>query len=145
VNGVRWTSGGAASARCAWAFALALLLAPSGCYRYVPAEPVQPIHLAQEELRVVLHPEATRRLAASSGRDLRYLEGRVVEATDDSISVSIVVGGREHRGTPFEGARRIVTVDRSEVVELQRREFARGRTAYAIRPGCTRQHCHRET
>lgn len=109
------------------ATAILSLMGTQGCFTYVATDPGASI--TEGERRVVLHPEASRRLSQEWNRDLPYLEGRIVELTADSVAVSVRVAGWEHRGTPFEHARQVLAVPRSEVLEFQERQLSTGRTA----------------
>lgn len=106
------------------------LLGAQGCFTYVATEPGALV--TGEERRVILHPEASRRLSGEWGREMPYLEGRIVELTLDSVAVSIPAAGWEHRGTPFEHARQVVVVPRPEVLEFQERQLSRSRTALLV-------------
>ena len=109
------------------AAAVLILLTTPGCFTYVDAEPARVA--PGEELRVLLHPQAARRLSQEWEREFPYLEGRIVEVTPDTVAVSVPAASREHRGTPFEQARQVVVVPRAEVLEFQERRLSGTRTA----------------
>jgi hypothetical protein len=126
-GGAAGTAGGVGLARPGLLVLVLLLLGAPGCFTYVPADPQ--LVPADETVRVVLHPDAARRLAggtAASGPG--FLEGTIVSITPDSLRLSVPVAGREHRGTAFENVRQTYRLTRSEVLEFQTREFSRGRT-----------------
>lgn len=114
----------AVQARALW---LLLAAAPlsGGCYRFVPVEPavVQP----QEEVRVRVTDDAAVRLAREFGRITSELDGQLMPGRADSVEVSVWIG-RNYPGTQFENVKQTVVLGRQELVEVQRRQLAPGRT-----------------
>lgn len=109
----------------------ALLLAglmTSGCYKYVPVDPagVKP----NEEVRVRITEPAATRLVRDFGAYTSQLEGQFAPQGSDSVSVSVLIG-RAAGTLTLESTRQTLFLGRSEVVQVQRRELSRSRTALA--------------
>lgn len=100
-----------------------LLLA--GCFSYapIPEDGVTP----ESEIRVRLSATASDQLSTTTGRSVRTLEGRVVALPADSIRLD-VSWGAVYAGTPFEGRRDTLSLHRSQVLEVEERQFSRART-----------------
>lgn len=110
-----------------WSTALlAPMLVLTGCFVYAPVGGASPS--PGEDVRLVIHPEAARRLAAEAGRSVQRLDGRLVSMTGDSVAVSVWVGPG-YRGTAFERMRRTYALAEPDVLEIQTRQLSRGRTA----------------
>jgi hypothetical protein len=107
---------------------LLALAAAGGCYRYVPIDPAAAG--AEEEVRVQLTDAAAARLARELGTYTGRLEGQLGRGAGDSVSVALRIG-REYRGVSLESTRQVLFLDRSEVVDVRRRELSRARTTLA--------------
>lgn len=104
---------------------LILTLGLSGCFSYQPVLDGSPEPDAEVRLR--LSAPAAVALSERTGRTIRSVEGVLLEATSDSLTVD-VRWGAIYAGTPLEGRRDVLAFHRSEVVEIDRREFSRVRT-----------------
>ena len=108
--------------------ALVLLLLAfglSGCFSYQAVLDGNPE--PDSEVRLRLSAPAAVALSERTGRTVRSVEGVLLQSTPDSLTVD-VRWGAIYAGTPFEGRRDILAFHRSEVVEIDRREFSRVRT-----------------
>lgn len=104
--------------------ALALLFS-GGCYRYSYVERAS---LAPgEAVRLRIDAQEAARLGELLGRDDRVYDGRVVEAPDSSLTLSVRSFVVQQGGATQMGFQRVV-IPRSSVVETQRRTLDRGRT-----------------
>ena len=109
--------------------ALLLLASLGGCYSYqavlgndlAPGDPV----------RLRLAAEPSQRLSDRIGSTVRSVEGPLVRVTPDSLRVS-VGWGAYYAGTMFEGRQDTLQFHRSEVLEVDRREFSRVRTGVVV-------------
>lgn len=79
-------------------------------------------------VRLSLGADAQRRLSAQAERTINSLEGRVVSAGPDSISVAAHLAPGSQVG-PRTRLREVFTVSHSEVFQIQAEEFSRKRTA----------------
>jgi hypothetical protein len=104
---------------------LILPLVFSGCFSYAPIheEGLTP----ESEVRVRLSATASDQLSTTTGRSVRTLEGRVVALPSDSLRLD-VAWGAVYAGTPFEGRRDTLSLHRSQVLEVEERQFSRTRT-----------------
>jgi len=110
-------------------YALALgLLALSGCYRYVPGSAAD--QAAGAEVRLELTPEGSQRLSSVIGADILSLTGRVVEASENELSMSV---GRSMRrsGTEQSWTGERVSIPRDAIARTDRRTLDRKRTTLA--------------
>ncbi|TVR64280.1 MAG: hypothetical protein EA422_07175 [Gemmatimonadales bacterium] len=97
----------------------------AGCFSYQPVLDANPEPDADVRLRLAAPAAVT--LSERTGRSIRSVEGTLLAATPDSLTVE-VRWGAVYAGTPFEGRRDILAFHRSEVLEIDRREFSRTRT-----------------
>jgi hypothetical protein len=102
--------------------------AAGGCFRYVPVQvtAVPP----QEEVRLHVTDDAAIRLARDFGRITPELDARLEPHGPDSLMVSVWIG-RNYPGTQFENVHQTVSLGRSELVQVRRRQFSWQRTALA--------------
>jgi hypothetical protein len=105
--------------------ALLLVALATGCYAYVPMVGEDPS--PGEDLRVRLATPAAVELSDRVGRPIRAVEGPLVQLTPDSLTVD-VGWGAIYAGTVFEGRRDTLQFHRSQVLEVDRREFSRTRS-----------------
>lgn len=98
----------------------------AACYVYVPVE--SPAPEVGERVRVLIQADAARRISAEAGRPIRALEGLLVESGEDTVRVSELVA-RTPQGMPLQEFRQILSVASSEVIEYQRSQLSRRRTA----------------
>lgn len=105
---------------------LLLLFGLAGCFSYQPVLDGNPEPDAEVRLR--LAAPAAVMLSERTGRTIRSVEGTLLGVTPDSLSLE-VRWGAVYAGTPFEGRRDVLAFHRSEVVEIDRREFSRTRTS----------------
>jgi len=107
-----------------------LLILPTlgGCYSLRAVEPasVSP----GDEVVVHLGLEASLRLSAQEGYEVRNLSGRLQSLDAGSVVLS-TRAGRRVQGVAVDNTRRIFALDRQEVVLMERREFNRGRSLLA--------------
>lgn len=111
---VRWTG-----------LAILLLIALSGCYSYqaVLGDDLSP----GDPVRLRLASEPAQQLSDRVGSTVRSVEGPLIRITPDSLRVG-VEWGAYYAGTMFEGRQDTLQFHRSEVLEVDRREFSRART-----------------
>lgn len=119
-----------------WTGLVLLLLFPlSGCYSYVP---VLGDGLAPgDDVRLRLSAPTATTVSERVGRPIRSVEGPLLAFTSDSLQVD-VGWGAIYAGTVFEGRRDTLQFHRSQVLEVDRREFSRvrtGLTAVALTTG----------
>jgi hypothetical protein len=109
---------------------LSLLLTPllGGCYSMRAVDPasVSP----GDEVVAHLGLGASLRLSAQEGYELRSISGRLESLNATSVVLS-TRAGRRVQGIAVDNTRRIFTLDRPEVVLIERREFNRNRTLLA--------------
>ena len=83
-----------------------------------------------DEVRVRLTQDEAERLRDRTGRRVERLEGRVQPGAPVADSLRMMVTwGAAWAGTPMEGRRDLVTLPRSSVIEMERKEISRSRTA----------------
>ena len=105
----------------------------SGCHVYVPTE-LQAVPAGQE-VRVYL----TRAAVASLPEEVPvngslYLGGRMVDRQADSVVIGIRMG-QPAPGVVGQDLRQMVKVGTAQIVDVQRRELSKPRTALAIGGG----------
>lgn len=105
------------------ALALAGLLA---CYSYRPL--VGELPAPGDEVRVRMSMETAAAVSARVGHPLRSVQGTVLSANPDSLRLDVGWGAL-FAGTPFFGRRDTLSFSERDILELDRREFSRGRTA----------------
>ena len=97
-----------------------------GCYS------MRPVDLSEvspgEEVVVHLDVDASRRMSAQEGYDVRSVPGRLESSSASSIVLSTPVG-RRVQGVIMDDTRRVFTLERPDVVLVERREFNRNRSA----------------
>jgi len=107
---------------------LAGALALSGCHRYVA---VSPASLAPDaEVRVRITREAAGRLAGQLGTYATELDGTLAPRGQDSLALTVPIV-REYRGVKLDSTVQVFSLGRSDVVDVRRSTFARGRTIVA--------------
>lgn len=94
------------------------------CYRYVPV-PITSV--ANQEVRIEITPAAATRLAGDLGVFSTEIDGRFASESQDSVSIHVPIE-RQYRGMAIGSTDQLLSLGRSEVVAVRRREFARGRT-----------------
>ncbi|HTE46747.1 MAG TPA: hypothetical protein VK636_15955 [Gemmatimonadaceae bacterium] len=100
-------------------------LANSACYRYVPI-PLGTV-ASKEEVRVRITTDAAARLSKELGSFSTEIDGQFTPQGADSVSVGVAID-REYRGTTIGTTTQLLFLGRTEVVEVRKREFSRGRT-----------------
>jgi hypothetical protein len=111
-----------------WRAAGALLLAAlssSGCYRYV-AVPPRAVG-SDEEVRVRIIPSAAERLSEELGMYSTEIDGKLSPRGPDSLALAVPIE-RKYRGIALDSTMQLLTLNRSEVVDVRRSELSRGRT-----------------
>lgn len=108
--------------------ALLLLLALSGCYAYVPV--VDDGLTPGDDVRLRLSAPTATTVSERVGHPIRSVEGPLLVLTSDSLRVD-VGWGAIYAGTVFEGRRDTLQFHRSQVLEVDRREFSRVRSGLA--------------
>jgi hypothetical protein len=108
---------------------LLFLTVLGGCYTYqaVLGEDLGP----GDPVRLRLASEPAQRLSARVGSAVRSVEGPLLRTTPDSLRLS-VTWGAYYAGTMFEGRQDTLQFHRSEVLEVDRREFSRVRTGVVV-------------
>lgn len=93
---------------------------------------MRPVELSEvspgEEVVVHLDVDASRRMTAEEGYEVRSVSGRLESADAAALTVSMPVG-RRVQGVMVDDTRRLFTLDRPDVVLVERREFNRSRSA----------------
>ena len=102
--------------------AAALSLGAAGCYRYVPIQAADA--RPNEEVRVHVTDAAAGRLAKELRAFNTRLDGPLARAGADSLSISIALARDAH-------TRQTLFLAPNEILDVQRRELSRGRTALA--------------
>jgi hypothetical protein len=105
----------------------------AGCYVYVPAqlETVPP----QTEVRVFVSRQALANIPVEVANNGSYLTGQLAGRSADSVRVFVPVATRADMGLPIRDLRQEVRVPASQVLQVERREFSRGRTALLVAGG----------
>jgi hypothetical protein len=109
-------------------FIRALLIAAmgtTGCYQYVPLSlsAITP----NEEVRVRVTEGAAARLFKDLGPQTKEIDGRFAPKGPDSVSIAVTID-RAYRGFTVGTTTETLLVGRSEILEVRKREFSRGRT-----------------
>jgi hypothetical protein len=100
----------------------------SGCHRYVA---VSPAAVAPDaEVRVRITREAAGRLAGQLGTYATELDGTLSPRGPDSLALKVPIM-RAYRGVKLDSAVQVLSLGRSDVVDVRRSTFARGRTIAA--------------
>ena len=113
---------------------LFLLAAPllSGCFVYVPADPATVP--AGNDVRVFVSRVGMAQLPVEVAGNGTYLIGRFDGRIADSLRVRVPVAARQV-GFITQDLRQEVRVPTGEVVQFERRELSRGRTALFVAGG----------
>jgi hypothetical protein len=103
-----------------------LLLAQAGCYTLAPIEMPAP----GTDVRARLRIEAAVRRSASIDEPIRHIDGRVVEATPDTVLIDVLVARSQ---TQFENIviRDTVRLASSEIESLMERKLSVGKSVLA--------------
>jgi hypothetical protein len=107
---------------------LLALLVLGGCHRYAPLDGVAPA--PGDEVRVRLTAGAAVEWSDRLGTTVRSVEGVALVPRGDSVALERS-GGMRYAGTVFEARRDTLIFHPAQVVEVERRELSRGRTALA--------------
>ena len=100
-------------------------MANTACYRYVPVS-LGTVG-SKEEVRVRVTEDAAARLSKELGAFSTEIDGEFTREGPDSVSIGVAID-REYRGTRVGTTTQLLFLGRSEVVEVRKREFSRGRT-----------------
>lgn len=100
-------------------------MANAACYQYVPVS--LGTAAPNEEVRVRITDKAAARLSKDLGAYATEIDGQFAPQGPDSVSVAVPIE-RAYRGTTVGTTTQVLFLGRSEVVEVRKREFARGRT-----------------
>src|SRR6185312_12235244 len=95
------------------------------CYRYVPIRNETPG--PHEDVRVRITENAAGRLVKDLGVYTTQLDGQYALQGNDSVSLAVPID-RQYQGVTVGSTTQTLYLGRSEVVEVSRREFDRGRT-----------------
>jgi hypothetical protein len=106
--------------------ALVLVGWMTGCYTFVPLVGQDPA--PGEEVRLRLAAPAAQELSERMGVPVRSVEGPLVGIGPDSLVVNAGWGAL-YSGTVFEGRRDTLQFHRSQVLEVDRKELSRTRSA----------------
>ena len=104
---------------------LAAVLANSACYHYVAVSPEAAA--SDEEVQVRITKAAAGRLAGELGTFSTELDGKLSLRGSDSLAVAVPIA-REYHGVKLDSTTQLLTIGRSEVVDVRRSEISRGRT-----------------
>jgi hypothetical protein len=99
--------------------------ASAGCYSYVPVSlgTIAP----KEDVRVRVTDAAATRLADQLGSFSTEIDGQLSPEGSDSVLVGVSID-RTYRGATIGTTTQVLSLGRSEVVDVRRREFSRSRT-----------------
>jgi hypothetical protein len=100
-------------------------MASTACYRYVPVS-LGTVG-SKEEVRVRVTEDAAARLSKEIGAYATEIDGQLSREGTDSVSIGVEIN-RQYRGTTIGTTTQLLFLGRSEVVEVRKREFSRGRT-----------------
>lgn len=109
-------------------FITAVLIAGMGttaCYQYVPLS--LGATTPNEEVRVRVTEGAAARLFKDLGPQTTEIDGRFAPKGPDSVSIAVTID-RAYRGFTVGTTTETLLLGRSEIVEVRKREFSRGRT-----------------
>jgi hypothetical protein len=104
----------------------------AGCFVYVPADPAT--IPAGEEIRIFVSRVGMAQLPIEVASNGTYLNGRFEGRIADSVRVRVPVATRQV-GFMTQDLRQEVRVPAGEVVQFERRELSRGRTALLVAGG----------
>jgi hypothetical protein len=100
-------------------------MASTACYRYAPI-PLAAV-AAKDEVRVRITQDAAARLSKDLGSYSTELDGQLSSQGPDSVALGVPID-RAYRGVTVGTTTQQLFLGRSEVVEVRKREFSRGRT-----------------
>lgn len=107
---------------------MAVVMALGGCYRFVPAGPVDPVPGAR--VRLHLTQAGTTQLSGYLGPRIALVDGAVIAMTDSAYLVAITGVTTETGEEQFWESER-ATLSRAAVARVERRQLDRVRTALA--------------
>ena len=107
------------------ALPLVVVLA-TGCYNYVPVTTQPPVG---SDVRATLTDAEALRLSERTGDLTRSFEGRLMAASDDSLSISVITARASSEFTGSQTLRQTLQIPRSGVTELAGRELSLSKTA----------------
>lgn len=97
----------------------------AGCYSYVPISLGSVA--AREDVRVRVTEAAAARLADELGTFSTQIDGQFAREGADSISVGVSID-KTYRGMTIGSTTQTLSLGRSEVIDVRKREFSRSRT-----------------
>src|SRR5689334_20158681 len=99
--------------------------ASTACYNYVPVSlgTVGP----KEDVRVRVTDAAAVRLSETLGAVSNEIDGAIARQGSDSIAVGVSIA-RAYRGTTIGTTTQLLSLGRSEILDVRKRQFSRGRT-----------------
>jgi hypothetical protein len=110
--------------------AAVLLSLPSGCYRYVPAEPTVPPP-AGATVRLYLTPQGMTELAPRLGPSTAAVIGRVGAASDGVVTVHVSETRKSDGGGAVRWIGEQVAIPTATIARAERRTLDRQRTVLA--------------
>lgn len=110
-------------------FTLAAVVLSAGCHRYAPLVGVSP--QPGDQVRIRLSAAEAERVSGMTGTPIRSVEGYVLRVSPEGMTVD-VGWGAVYAGTRFEGRRDTLDFRAGDILEVDRREFSRARTAIAL-------------
>lgn len=125
-GGVHWASRSRSRALSTGHWALVLLVSLAACYSYRPVTAPGPAPGAR--VSAGLSQEATLSLAPVLGPDVAEVSGRVVDASPDTLRVSLI-SVTSLRGIPTSWRGELVPLPRARLSSLGERHIAAGGTA----------------
>ena len=110
-----------------------LLLAPAGCYSYVPTEASR--LSAPEFVRVELTDDGSRHMTAALGEQVQYVEGPVVRAGQSEFTLAVKAVRRRSERLYKEWPGDSIRIPQADVRDMQIKTQSRGKTAAAVTVG----------
>ena len=101
------------------------LLVSGACYNYAPVQGPPPVG---SDVRAVLTAEQALDLSDRTGQVSRSYDGRLLGATDDSLSISVVTARSSSEFTGSQTLRQTLTFPLTGVEELSERELSTTKT-----------------
>ena len=98
----------------------------AACYRYVPIAP--DAAASRDEVRIRLTEDAAARLSKDLGAYVTEIDGQFAPQGADSVAITIPIE-RQYHGMTVGTTSQVLYLGRSEVVEVEKRQFDRARTA----------------
>ena len=100
-------------------------LVNGGCFTYAPVafESVK----SNDNVRVRVTEDAAARLSKDLGAFATEIDGELTHQPHDSVAIGVSID-RSYKGTTIGTTTQQLCLARSEIIEVQRRQFSKGRT-----------------